>query len=132
MSPPPKISRRTLTLGGIAAGAVALATGAVYEAPKLFKRRARGTYAELVNRLDDPDKAAAIGYRLLDGRTLDPGSTLDKSIRESAAKIRAGLKAGSLQRLVIADAVDGRLAEAGGWVIPAVMGDLCIMATDGR
>ena len=61
MSPPPKISRRGFTLGAAAMAGVALIAGAVYEVPKLFKRRARGQHADLVNRLTDPEQAAIIG-----------------------------------------------------------------------
>ena len=61
MSPPPKITRRSLTLGGMAAAGMAVIAGAIYEVPKLLKRRASGQYADLVNRLDNPEQAAMLG-----------------------------------------------------------------------
>ena len=123
MSPPPKLSRRTLTFGGIAAAGAAIVAGAVYGVPRIFKRRARGEYADLANRLDDTDQASAVGRQLLDqlgsGPSADTSALVDKAIREAAIDIRNQLKTKPLRDLYAADAAKGMLVEAGGWVMPA-------------
>lgn len=117
MSPPPKLSRRSVTLGGIAVAAAAAVGGAIYEAPRLFKHRASGEYADLVNRLDDTEAAAAVGR-----------SVAADNLHEIASDIRAQLKKHPLSGLLAQDAADGKLAEAGGWVLPATLALLCAMA----
>jgi hypothetical protein len=136
MSPPPKLSRRAMTVGGIAAVGVAAIAGAVYELPRLFRPRSRGAYADLANLLDDTDQAAIVGRKLMDqlgvGTAIEPGSIVDRAVRESASEIRTRLKRAPLRDLCAADAVKGTLIEVDGWVIPATLGALCIMAADGR
>jgi hypothetical protein len=109
MSPPPKLSRRSVTLGGIAVAAAAVVGGAIYEVPRLFKHRASGEYADLVNRLDDPDAAATVG----------------KSIETD---LRAQLKKRTLPDILANDAAAGKLVEADGWVLPATLAAICAMA----
>jgi hypothetical protein len=136
MSPPPKLSRRAIAVGGIAAVGVAAIAGAVCEMPRLFQPRAPGAYGDLVNRLDDPGQAAIVGRKLLDqlgvGASIEPGSIVDRAVQESAGEIRARLKGAPLSRLCSADAVKGLIVEADGWVMPATLGALSIMAADGR
>ncbi|MBV9992913.1 MAG: hypothetical protein JOZ72_16670 [Alphaproteobacteria bacterium] len=123
MSPPPKLSRRTLTIGGIAAAGAAVIAGAAYEAPRLFKRRAHGEYAELVNRLDDPDQAAAIG-RAVQMHNLD--SPLEEL---SEADLKKRLAKRTLPELMDQDCTRiETMSEAGGWVIPYTLVELCILA----
>jgi hypothetical protein len=117
MSPPPKLSRRTLTIGGIAAGAAAVIAGAVYEAPKLFKRRPHGEYAELVGKLSDPEKAAAVG------RVIE-----DHPSKEELSELKSMLAKTSLADIATADSKNDRLAEADGWVLPATLATLCALA----
>jgi hypothetical protein len=125
-----------MTLGGIAAAGAAVIAGAVYEVPRLFRPRSRGAYADLANLLDDTDQAAIVGRKLMDqlgaGATIEPGSIVDKAVRESASEIRTQLKRAPLRDLCTADVVKGLLIEADGWVIPATLAALCIMAADGH
>jgi hypothetical protein len=132
MSPPPKLSRRTMTLGGIAAAGVAVITGAVYEVPRLFKHRAHGEYADLVNLLDDPDQATVVGNAIFKqadpGPSVDAGVILENKVRELADNLRARLKRETLAKVIDADVAGGKLIEADGWVIPETLAVLCLMA----
>ena len=120
MSPPPKLSRRSVTIGGLAAAGAIVVAGAAYELPKLFKHRAHGEYADLVNRLDDPDQAALLGKQVLD--------TADGTLREAAIGIRARLAHHALPDLLAQDAAQGQLSEVGGWVLPETLAQICAMA----
>jgi len=125
MSPPPKLSRRTMTLGGIAAAGVAVVAGAVYEVPKIFKRRARGHYADLVNRLDDPEQAAIVG-KAVEKDAGDGGRAFEE---ESASELSKRFAGRSLSQLMTDDSADiRRMVEADGWVIPLALAELCVLA----
>lgn len=136
MSPPPKISRRGMTIGGVVAISAAIVAGGIFEIPKLIKRRVRGEYADLANRLDDTDQAAIVGKHLLEtlnsGPSVDAGAAADNAIHKAAADIRNQLKHKPLQAMYVADIDSGLLIEAGGWVMPATLAALCIMAADTR
>jgi hypothetical protein len=119
MSPPPRLSRRTLTFGAIAAAGAAAVAGAAYEVPKLFKRRARGEYAELVNRLSDPEQAAIVG------RTIH----LDAGEESAANDLKKRLSKKTLQQLAAEDSTElHRMVEADGWVLPLAVAELCVLA----
>ena len=127
MSPPPKISRRTMTLGGIAAGAAAIIAGAVYEIPKLFKHRARGHYADLVNRLDDPEQAAIVGRAFRATNFL--GDVVPTFEDLAAADLKKRLARNTLPELMAQDSAGKQpMTEADGWVLPAVLAELCVLA----
>ena len=127
MSPPPKISRRTLTLGGIAAACAAMIAGAVYEVPRLFKHRARGHYADLVNRLDDPEQAAIVG-KAVDRASGDAGPSFEE---EAAGDLKNRLAKQSLSQLIQDDSTDiRRMVEADGWVIPLALAEICVLAAE--
>jgi hypothetical protein len=119
MSPPPRLSRRAVTIGGIAGATAAVVLAAIYEVPKLLRHRARGEYADLVNRLDDPEKAAIVG------RTLPEHAVLSK---EQLSELKTALASSPLSDVAVADAKDGRLREADGWVLPATVAALCVLA----
>ena len=119
MSPPPKLSRRTLTFGAIAAAGAAAIAGAVYEVPRLFKHRARGEYAELVNRLGDPEQAAIVGRAV----------HLDAGEESAASDLKKRLSKKTLQQLAAEDSSDlHRMVEADGWVLPLAVAELCVLA----
>ena len=130
MSPPPKITRRGMTFGGIAAAGAAVIAGAVYEVPRLFKRRASGHYADLVNRLDNPEQAAALGRAFK--QSFPPSDETLASLEEKIAPyLRSSLKKQTLQELLARDAADQRLiGEVDGWVMPATLISLCVMADE--
>ena len=124
MSPPPTLSRRALTLGGIAAASAALLAGALYEVPRLLRHRATGAYADLVNRLSDVDQAAVIGRALASQAGTDSGA----SYEALASDLRAKLRDHSLAELSAHDAREGTVEEADGWVMPATVLSLCQLA----
>jgi hypothetical protein len=119
MSPPPTVSRRTLTFAGLAAALTAAVAGAAYEVPRLLKRRARGQYADLVNRLDDPEQAAVVG-RVLSAGEVPPEDT--------AKALRRKLAHQSLRALIAEDEAARRMIEAEGWVLPGTLAELCLLA----
>lgn len=122
MSPPPKLSRRGLTIGGIAV-AVAAAVAGVYEVPRLFKPRAKGQYADLVNLLDEPDKAAIVGRTF---RQNGYGPTIEEL---AEADLKKRLHNRALPALIEEDLPRlDRMVEADGWVIPFTLATVCILA----
>ena len=119
MSPPPRISRRAFTVGAAAAAGAALIAGAIYEVPKLFKHRARGEYADLVNRLADPEQAAIVGRAV----------HLDASEETVAGELKKRLAKKSLAEIAGEDSRKlERVAEAQGWVLPLAVAQLCTLA----
>jgi hypothetical protein len=119
MSPPPRISRRTLTFGAAAAAGAAIVAGAIYEVPKLFKHRARGEYADLVNRLADPEQAAIVGRAV----------HLDANEDAIANELKKRLAKKTLSELAAEDSAKlERTAEADGWVLPLAVAQLCTLA----
>jgi hypothetical protein len=129
MSPPPKLSRRTLTIGGIAAGGVAIVAGAIYEVPRLLKHRASGEYADLVNLLGDPEKAAVVG-RAIEQQAARFGAFDSVVHGDPVAWLRKKLLKQTLEELTIADAKQGLVAEVDGWVMPATQLFICELAAD--
>ena len=119
MSPPPTVSRRSLTFAGIAAALTAAVAGAVYEVPRLMKHRARGHYADLVNRLDDPEQAAIVGRALTAG---------DVPLDDTAKALRKKLAHRGLRELIADDEAAHRMADANGWVLPGALAELCLLA----
>jgi len=118
MSPPPKLSRRTVTFGSMAAG-IAILGGALYELPKFLKRRAHGAYAPLVNALPDAEAAAALGR----------AAAGDISAEAAASDIRTRLKGKTLADLAAADSADPNgVVEIGGWVLPLSLAEMCVLA----
>jgi len=130
MSPPPKITRRGMTIGGITAIAAAIVAGGIFEAPRLFKRRASGQYADLVNRLDNPEQAAALGRAFKEALPASD-ETLTSLEEKIAPYLRKSLTKQTLPELIARDAADQRLiGEVGGWVMPATLISLCVMANE--
>jgi hypothetical protein len=119
MSPPPTVSRRTLTLAGLGAALTAVVAGAVYEVPKLSKRRARGQYADLVNRLEDPEQAAIVGRALSAGEV--PPEDTAKALRKKLAQR-------GLREVIADDEAARRMVDANGWVLPGTLAELCRLA----
>lgn len=125
MSPPPRISRRTITIGGALAIGAAMVAGGIFELPKLIKHRARGHYADLVNRLDDPEQAAIVG-RVVDKSASDTAQSFEE---EAASDLKRRLAKQNLSQLMRDDSADiGSLVEADGWVIPLALAELCVLA----
>jgi hypothetical protein len=118
MSPPPNVSRRAVGIGALVGALAALGAGAIYELPRLLRHRARGEYADLVNRLDDPEKAALVG------RTMPERAPS----KEDLAELRSALTNTALADVATADARENRLEEADGWILPTAVATLCALA----
>lgn len=113
------LTRRNAIIG---AGVAVVLVGGGYEATRLFsKRHAPSPYDDLLNKIDDRDAGAQIGEAVLaDFREFDAAS--------AAAKLRTELSKDSLATVAQRDAADGRVLEAGGWVLPEALGLLCALA----
>jgi hypothetical protein len=129
MSGADKVTRRTITVGGAAAIGAAIVAGGIFELPKLFRRKARGPYAGLVNRLDDPERAAIVGRAIPPGNfegAAPPGSESPQAV---AAALRKRLAGRSLQTVMAEDSSDLRnMVEVEGWVLPLSLLELCLLA----
>ncbi|HVU21945.1 MAG TPA: hypothetical protein VHE09_14525 [Rhizomicrobium sp.] len=126
MSPPPKITRRGMTIGGAVAIGAAIVAGGVFEGRRLFKRRASGRYAEIVNRLDNPEAAALIG-KSVEMITPDGITPADEAARD----LKARLAMKPLAALIENDlAALESMAESGGWVLPLALAEVCVLAAD--
>lgn len=113
------LTRRNILIG--AGGAVVLA-GAAWEAVRLLGgRHAPSPYDDLLARLDDRDDAAEIGQAVL-------ANVEDFDAKTAAADLRRRLQHMTLAEAAAKDAAEGRLVEAGGWVVPETLGLLCALA----
>jgi len=111
------LSRRTLTFGGIAAAALA-AAGAWYELPRLFKGGSRR--ADIVGRLADPRQAAILGRAV----------ALDRMEEDFANDLHDRLRRKPLAQVLAEDAADpAHVVEAGGWIIPLTLAEICALAS---
>ena len=124
MSPPPKITRRSMTVGGAVAIGAAIVAGGIFEIPKFIKRRARGHYADLVNLLNDPEQAAIVGKTVHFDR---PDGTTS-SLEDAASALRLELNGHALSDRLSREITSGELTEANGWVMPTTLATLCSMA----
>lgn len=114
-----KLSRRkTLMIGG---GAVAVLGGGIAGRFLLRKRYAPSPYDDLLVQLDDRDAAAQIGETVLAGiEDIEPAA-LAKRVREHVTGRR-------LTAVMVEDAKEAKLVEAGGWVLPETLGFICALA----
>lgn len=114
-----KISRRDTIIAG--AGAVALVAAGVGGKLLLRKRHAPSPYDDLLGLLDDRDAGAQIGETVLaEVEEFDPTVMADE-LRNRIAKR-------PLAEVLADDAEQGRVVEAGGWVLPETLGLLCALA----
>jgi len=112
------LTRRNIVIG---AGAV-IVLAAAYEGVHLLgKRRAPTPYDDLLARLDDRDADAQIGEAVLAGFD-------NFEARTVAAELRLRLERKSLPDVMLDDVRDGRVIEAGGWVLPETLALLCALA----
>jgi len=113
------LTRRNIVIG--AGSAVVLAAAAFEGSRLLRKRHAPTSYDDLLSRLDNRDADAQIGEAVL--ANID-----DFNVKTVAADARARLEHNTLAQVASRDAVEGRLVEAGGWVVPETLGLLCALA----
>ena len=97
---------------GLAGAGVALAAGALWRFTDVIVKHYPPTpYDDVLARLQDRAQAIRLGKAALHGL---PGFTP----AAAAASLRAAFGAGGLSVAATIDAVNGNLAEAGGWVLP--------------
>ncbi len=115
------ISRRMVVAGGgIAAALGATALGLTL--PRWLRRHYAPTpYDDLLDRLVDRDAAVRVGQAVRESiHTLD-----DKKI---ARELRQRFEERSLPEVMDADTAEGRISEAGGWVMPESLAELCALS----
>ena len=113
------LSRRNVLIG---AGGAAGFAGVVVAARHLLRKRfAPSPYDDLLALIDDRDGAAQIGEAVLaEQGAFDPAA--------AATVLRQKLQHTTLTALAEADAAQGRLLEAGGWVLPESLAQLYALA----
>jgi hypothetical protein len=113
------LTRRNILIG---AGGAAVLAAAAFEGRRLLRKRyASSPYDDLLALLDDRDADAQIGEAVL--ADID-----DFDAKTVAADVRARLEHGTLAQVVSGDAGEGRVVEAGGWVMPETLALLCALA----
>ncbi len=112
------LTRRNVLIGGGVVAAGGLAVGGRY---LLRKRHAPSPYDDLLALLDDRDADAQIGETVL--AELD-----DFDPKLVADDVRTRVEGRPLAQVVTEDAVEGRVVEAGGWIMPETLALLCALA----
>ncbi len=116
-----QIARRPLLKGLAAAGGLAIAGAALFEAPKLFgPHYPPSPYDDLLAQLPDRDSAARLGAARLAQHPFNATQT--------AGEIRRKLETHSLAAVLETDLAQGHMAEARGWVLPETLLGLCALA----
>jgi hypothetical protein len=112
-------------IAGMAAGAAAIAAvagGALWRFTDIFVKHYPPTpYDDVLVRLTDRAQAARFGAAVLRGQ---PGF----EARAAAAQLRAAFGSGGLSVAATIDAVNGRLVEADGWIVPQSVALLSALA----
>ena len=117
------LSRRALIgIGTVAAGAAAIAVAAL-EIPFGIGRHYRHTaYDDLLGLLSNRETGARVGRAVLaEINPFDENAT--------ASELRRTVH-GSFADAAANDAINGRLIEAGGWVLPASFALVCALAAE--
>ena len=113
------LTRRNILIG---AGGVVVLAAAGFEGRRLFRKRyAPSPYDDLLALLDDRDADAQIGEAVL--ADID-----DFDANLVADEVREGIAKRPLAQVLIEDISEGRLLEAGGWVMPETLALLCTLA----
>jgi hypothetical protein len=107
-----------LWLGGSVAAVVA---GGVGGRLLLRKRYAPTPYDDLIGLVEDRDAAAQIGETVL-------AEVDDFEPVGMAEDLRTRIAGHPLAKVLPEDASDGRVVEAGGWVLPETLGLICALA----
>ena len=113
------LTRRNILIG---AGGIVVLAAAGFEGRRLFRKRyAPSPYDDLLALLDDRDADAQIGEAVL--ADID-----DFDANLVADEVREGIAKRPLAQVMIEDISEGRLLEAGGWVMPETLALLCALA----
>ena len=106
--------------GGIAAAFGAAALGLTL--PRWLRHRYAPTpYDDLLGELVDRDAAARVGRAVRENL-----SSFNNA--KTARELRQRFEQRNLAEVMDADIAEGRIAEAGGWVIPQSLAELCALA----
>lgn len=115
------VARRPLLAALGALAGIGIVGGAIYEAPHLLDVGApRGPYGGLLAGLGDQKNAAAVGRAVL----ADASPFQSKT----AENLRQRIGQRPLAEVLTEDAVQGRIIETQGWVLPQTLTDLCALA----
>ena len=123
-----RFTRRSVAIGGGIAVALGLAAVGV-NAPRWF--RAKTAYDDLLNKLIDRDAAATVGHaviRDMHKRYPIDGTPHTRDRDLVARELRATLRHRSLREQTIIDLAQENIFEAGGWVVPTTLAELCLLA----
>ncbi len=117
-----EVRRRPLLSGLIGALGLGVLGGGAYEAVRTIRHEQEpGAYGDLVSRLPDPDGARLVGRAVIaDLPRFNAG--------EKAHALRKLLAAHNLADVTADDLAAGRIAEAGGWVLPESLALICALA----
>jgi hypothetical protein len=114
-----KITRRNALMAG--GGAAVVVAAGVGGRLVLRKRYAPSPYDDLLALLENRDAAAQIGETVLANiETFEPSA--------AAAQLRQRIAGRPLAAVTTEDAAQGRIVEAGGWVLPETLGLICALA----
>jgi hypothetical protein len=113
------LTRRNILIG--AGGAVVLAAVGFEGRRLLRKRYAPSPYDDLLALLDDRDADAQIGEAVL-------ADSDDFDAKTAADELRGQIGKRPLAQVMSEDVSEGRLLEAGGWVMPETLALLCALA----
>jgi len=114
------VSRRPLLIAVGAVVGLGVAGGAVYEASRQLGHRAPGAPGDLLAGLGDRENAILVGRAVL----AEDGTRFP----HDAGRLRRMLGQRPLAEVLVEDAVQGRVVETQGWVLPETLTQLCALA----
>lgn len=116
------VARRPLLAALGALAGIGIVGGAVYEAVEhRGGTTSQDPYGDLLSGLGDQSKAAIVGRAVLAGAPNFRAPAVAASLRQTI-----GQK--PLAELLMQEAVQGRIAETQGWVLPQALTQLCALA----
>ncbi len=125
-------SRRAVTIGGGIAAALGIAALGV-TVPRLLGHRYRqSAYDDLFAQLPDRDAAVRVGRATLDqaSRIAAPAGTRLQDSKSLARALRQRLERRTLREVTDSDLAQNSLTEVQGWVMPATVVLLSVLAAD--
>ncbi len=116
------VARRPLLAALGALAGIGIVGGTVYEVSERWGGGApRGPYGDLLAGLGDQNNAAIVGRAVL----ADASSFQARIVAES---LRQMIGRKPLADVLVQDAVQGRIVETQGWVLPQTLTQLCALA----
>lgn len=116
-------SRRAVTIGGGIAAALGLAALGVTVPPLLAKHYRQSVYDDLLAQLKDRDAAGMVGRAFLAAHTRPDTRLLARDLRQRFERR-------NLDEVTDSDVAQGLLIEVQGWVLPASLVALCVLAAE--